>query len=255
MKSQAQWTLLCYGISSEVTGLLYHSTTDLSRTQATQLLDDVLLPKAEWGERLALDRPTATDDDSGYGEFPLQSLDVLLDEAIVDEGEDEAVYNVVDLGSGCGRLALYMALSRPNWHVHGIERELSLHRRAEEAAELAVTKGYLTINQPGSKQGKKTFGQLSLHLGEAAELRTLLEKADLIFCYSTAFRSERFSPEVGAMILASEWQLLLSSCKQNCVCITTEKALDPCDWDIESRHTVPNPEVLESTGFIHVKRQ
>ena len=48
----------------------------------------------------------------------------------------------------------------------------------------------------------------------------------MIFCYSTAFKGGRFSETAGAMLLDGEWNDLLTVCKSDCLCITTDKALD-----------------------------
>jgi hypothetical protein len=339
-----------------------------SRSEAADLMDTVLLRSDDKGERMQLTSTLSTTtttrngDESAsasasaavaagmavagndprlfdtYGEFPLTSLDILLDRALElwattttttttlpTVSEDAASpapqsaaqqrRTVIDLGSGCGRLALYVALSRslslganngsgggsvgvngyPNtaWNVHGIEQSTALHQEALRAADLAVDLGHLekhlspakslceatatildtnaetTSTMPNSLNSDRKHldspdetCRLELHLGSAADYISLLQQADIIFCYSTAFASSGFSPDASALILGREWNDWLvaavghraggSSSHRPCLVITTDKALDPrFGWKILDRITVPNPEVWESTGYIH----
>jgi hypothetical protein len=312
----------------------------LSRDEARNLLDNEILRNVDKGRRLQLqdqdsDYPAivagtviAGNDPrlfETYGEFPLSSLDVLLDRAIElwaksNDYSDTTMmeapspnlsttittraltkpkkcFTVVDLGSGCGRLALYMALTRggdsgsggsssssssssagSEWHVHGIEIAPSFHQEGLRAVQQAVDLGYLRSSSPLKDEMSATStsfsveddastiaaspstslqsplsSRLSLHLGPAADFAELLQSADIVFCYSTAFESSHFSESAAALILAREWSdLLRRNCKQKpCICITTDKALDPrLGWKILDRINVPNPEVFESTGYI-----
>jgi hypothetical protein len=116
----------------------------MSRTEATQMLNTFVLPTTDKGTRIQLSSswnrnsqlstmvetknnthpvPMAGNDPilyDTYGEFPLHSLDILLDrvEELRSSSIDSQLLQgpprrtkVVDLGSGCGRLALYMALT------------------------------------------------------------------------------------------------------------------------------------------------
>jgi hypothetical protein len=319
-----------------------------SRSEAAHLIDTVLLRSDYRGQRLQLTSTLSTTtthngDESAsvsatvvagmavagndprlfdtYGEFPLTSLDILLDRALElwtttmttvptvseDAGLQSAAQQrctVIDLGSGCGRLALYLALSRscsrddngdssngggdPNttWNVHGIEQSTALHQEALRAADLASDLGHfqkhlsaarsrydatatiLDAYTPemsiSSNNNKLLYTRdetcLELHLGSAADSISLLQQADIIFCYSTAFASSGFSPDASALILGQEWNdWLVAAAADNrsrsnrpCLVITTDKALDPrFGWKILDRITVPNPEVWESTGYIH----
>ena len=251
----------------------------LSRTEAAQILDAHILPTAQKGARLRLGGYQAGVAVAGndpalfetYGEFPLSSLDILLDRAeellataTTKTTDNKSRKTVVDLGAGCGRLALYMALSRTSWDVHGIEIASVFHQEAVNAVERAVAQGCLLhCSHPSGDDAPSVIdsdddsqstanSRLSLHLGAAGEFPKLLQSADLIFCYSTAFESSGFSEQATAMILGREWnELLTSTCQSSSLCITTEKALDPVfGWRILDRIDVPNPEVFESTGYI-----
>lgn len=246
-----------------------------------QILDAHILPATQKGARLQLGGCQAGVAVAGnnpalfetYGEFPLSSLDILLDRAeellatatTTTPSDNKSRKTVVDLGSGCGRLALYMALSRTSWDVHGIEIAPVFHQEALNAVERAVAQGCLRhISDPSGDDTSSvmdsdddsshhsTTSRLSLHLGAAGDFPKLLQSADLIFCYSTAFESSGFSEQATAMILGREWnELLTSNCQSSSLCITTEKALDPVfGWRILDRIDVPNPEVFESTGYI-----
>lgn len=244
---------------------LYRSASCLPRAAAAELLDASLLPAVEKGVRLQLcDGPVPGQVVAGsdpvlfetYGEFPLSSLDTLLDRAeeLLPTSDRDGPLSVVDLGSGCGRLALYLALSRPSWDVHGIEISPALHRAAVEAAERGAAQGCLIGYDGSSTLGVPRSSRLTLHHGPAADFSELLQSADIIFCYSTAFESCGFSEQATAMVLGRDWnELLTSNVRLNRLCITTDKALDPSyGWRILDRIDVPNPEVFESTGFIQL---
>jgi hypothetical protein len=241
------WSLL---LPSIVTGLCSLER----RNNAAINLQEHILPAGEYARRTGLGRQAQgvmADDDLAipgqderlfqtYGEFPLDSLDTLLDRALQhrQQQDENRPLTVIDLGSGCGRLVLYMALTRPTWNVHGIELSSILHREALEAHERAIAGGWL-----------QTANSLEFHCGAASQFPDLLRQADLIFCYSTAFESSGFSPETGTMVLGPEWNELLTVNRKGII-ITTDKSLDS-RWRIIDRLDVPNPEVFESTGFIH----
>jgi len=247
----------------------------LSRQDAAALLDNALLPKREYGRRAELGRDAQNVSDgqllSGfdpvlaltYGEFPLASVDSLLDCASKycnNNGDDgERHLNVVDLGSGCGRVCLYLALSRRNWSVTGIEISDSLHRESAAALARARDDARLEIGgdtEGGTDDGGSSCSALAFLHGPADAFRdsAALRDADLIFCYSTAWRTSHFSQQIGAMILDDYWNQLLSSpsCKEGCVVVTTDRALDPSrGWILLDKLDVDNPEVGgSSTGYV-----
>jgi len=249
-------------------------------------MDDLVLPATERGRRitlgtLQLEGVLDSQDPvlfETYGEFPLSSLDVLLDRAqeLLDEQDDDEKdprsspetdktrrrrRTIVDVGSGCGRLALYMALSRPSWDVYGVEISPVFHQEAVRAVNRAVNHGCLQMmsvdpepdsNNKTSEEPAASTSRLTLHCGPAQAFPDLLQQADLIFCYSTAFASAGFSQASAVMLLGQEWTTLFANnARAASLCITTDKALDPAaGWMILDRIDVPNPEVFESTGYI-----
>jgi hypothetical protein len=246
----------------------------LSREQAVQVLDRDILPATEYGTRIKYGREAqgivagqavSSDDPvlaKTYGEFPLESLDILIDAAItyLPQTNGKPV-QFVDVGSGCGRLCLYTALTRGDtasssktWKVHGIEIYDILHHEATRARDAGFEKGWLQEAQ-GDDDNTAVANSLSLHLGPAEDFsNSILKDADLIFAYSTTWANSGFSPDISAMILSDEWnRLFADSCKPRCVVITTDRALDPkFGWKLLERLDVANPEVMESTGFIQI---
>jgi len=238
----------------------------LSREEASKLLDDSLLPKAEYGNRHTLSRDAQGVPEGRlilgsdpvlaltYGEFPHASLDELLDFACRHlPSKNEKYLNVVDLGSGYGRLCLYMALTRRNWRVTGIEISDILHREATATMQKCEKEGWLVPHGEATlQQYDDRSSALSLLQGPAEAHRDVLCQADLIFAYSTAFDASGFSEVTGTMILSEEWnQLLSATCQEGCVVVTTDRALDPffC-WKRLGRLDVDNPEVGGSVGYI-----
>lgn len=237
------------------------SVTPRSRDEGKTIMDDTLMPKKQYSNRIGLGRDaqgigggSALDPNDPrlsmtYAEFPLDSLDELVDVGMKHLQKDQV--NFVDIGSGCGRIALYLAMTRQNWDVHGIEISKLLHEQATEYLEKAMEQNFF------SDSTSVESGSLALHLGPAAEFYHLLGQADCIFAYSTAFSAKSFSPELGALLLDPEWSNLLSeSCKTGCVAITTDRALDPAyGWELVDRLDVENQEVFGSTGYIHILRR
>lgn len=236
-------------------------------------MDGLVLPATDRGRRIGLGTEAqrlregvaiASKDPvlfETYGEFPLPSLDLLLDraEALLEAPASSERRTIVDVGSGCGRLALYMALSRRSWDVYGIEISPVFHNEAIKAVDRAIGQGCLlrmTTDEPGDEKPEgsscSSSSRLTLRCGPAQDHPELLQRADLIFCYSTAFESAGFSEESAAMLLGHDWTALLAgNTRPECLCITTDKALDPAaGWTILDRMDVPNPEVFESTGYI-----
>jgi hypothetical protein len=260
--------------SSSSTVSAFSSATQhhqLSRVEAQSSLDDKLMPKKYYGNRIGLGRDaqgidggTALKPDDPrlsmtYAEFPLSSFDILVDLGLkyLPSSQDRpGITTFVDIGSGCGRLILYLAMSRfspsddAGWNIHGIEISNLLHGEAIQYLEEAVKQNIFSFEEGGSNS-------LSLHLGAAEDSSHLFGRADCIFAYSTAFSAKSFSPELGALLLDPEWSSLLSeSCKPGCVAITTDRALDPaCGWELVDRLDVENQEVFGSTGYIHILRQ
>jgi hypothetical protein len=283
----------------------------MNREIARSLLNgDEFLPPGKYGERIVLGRiahgmdnnhqnnndnsPILPDDPrltKTYVEFPLESLDVLLDAACQYLGKDSSCMQrpyvtMVDIGSGLGRIVLYVSLTRGRgeggeeeeeeeggggemaekdhkkgpqpyshillpWHVHGIEIAPMLHNGAMEFVQKGIDNG---LWNPSHPDDTNTSSLCSFHLGPAEDFSaTILGNVDILFAYSTAFPAKRFSPEVGALILDPEWSEFLGRvCRPGCVAITTDRALDPLyGWECVDRIEVENRQVFGSTGYIH----
>jgi hypothetical protein len=245
------------------------TTHPLDRTNAQSLVDE-LLPSQQYSDRIRLGRQ-AHDISSGaaisavdprlaltYAEFPLPSFDTLLDAALEryqNYNDNKGTIQFVDIGSGLGRIVLYTSLSRGSieypWHIDGIEIASSLHEMALSLAQEGIQRGIFVACTPTPALGRTSA---TLHLGSAQQYFSVLANADIVFAYSTAFAAKKFSPDVGALVLDAEWSEWLSkTCRQGCIAITTDRALDPrCGWKLLQRINVDNPEVFGSTGYIHV---
>lgn len=209
-----------------------------------------------------------------YGEFPLDSFDILVDRALdfVDagEGEDDGdAITMVDLGSGCGRICFYAALSRgreresaASWDVHGVEIGTKLHSLAVKSLQRGIDEGLwcqstedIDEDEEGDNASSGSSCQISFHNGNAlpvqdpyftrttgsqeqqqrtdVEIQSLLSRTDLIFAYSTVWETDSlnpFNPDLQAMVLSSKWSSTLAeSCKSGCVAVTTDRALNPDD--------------------------
>lgn len=289
-----------------------------SREVVQAYMDEKIMPKELYSERIGVGRDAhgignnsdGCDDDGNdddeeellvinandprlertYAEFPLPSLDQLIDLSFKyfktlskdDDGDDsDEDFTFVDIGSGCGRILLYLALSRKgipmtttgeigsdninkkNWSIHGIEVSDKLHGQAiqylervleDMSLEQLTTKDTSTNENSNNNNNNNDYNSVSFHLGPVKDYTQILGEADMIFAYSTAFNAKSFVPEISALVLDAEWSCLLSqSCKNGCVAITTDRALDPkYGWKLVNRLDVENPEVFGSTGYIHV---
>lgn len=244
----------------------------LDREQGQTLMDTQILPANDYGSRIEVGRDAqglkaasgvaVSPNDPRmfltYGEFPLPSLDELLDLALPYVSTATQGIRMVDVGSGCGRLALYAALTRgtpqQTWTVHGIEISPVLHHEAVQALSKAMNGGFVQDYQPNNSCPSSA---ILLHAGPAEDWKEVLQECNLVFAYSTAWPTSGFSQKWGAMIIGQEWSgLLASSCPNGCVAITTDRALDPQHgWDLVERFDVNNREVMGSTGYVHVLRR
>lgn len=244
-----------------------------SREEAQSIIDEVLMPKEDYGERIGWGRdaqglggensgplqPTDPRLSMTYAEFPLTSMDELIDlglQYLPQRKKDAERISMVDLGSGCGRLVIYSAMTRgsdgggQSWDIQGIEIADLLHEKAlgymNEGAHARI------LSTESSSDGPSNT--LSVNLGPAEKHLSLLHNADIVFAYSTAFPAKKFSPELGALILDPEWSDLLSkACSRGCVAITTDRALDPFyGWELADRLDVENREVFGTTGYVQV---
>ncbi|KAL9184770.1 hypothetical protein ACHAXT_012740 [Thalassiosira profunda] len=212
-----------------------------------------------------------------YGEFPFESFDLLVDPAMefLPQKSGDRSRTMVDLGSGCGRLVFYAALTRgesDQWDVYGVEIGTQLHSLAVNSLQRGIERGWFeSTTTANSGEGSR----IGFHNGNAlltedpyynqspssdathANIRSLLSQTDLLFAYSTVWEtnpSRPFDPELGAMVLSPKWSKAFSElCPEGCVAITTDRALDPQDgWRLVDRMDVENPSVWGSTGFVSV---
>jgi SAM-dependent methyltransferase len=240
--------------------------TRFSREDGLSFVDTFLLPSEEYGGRISAAKDAhgfdttkliVADDPRlcfSYGEFPTHSTDELVDLALTYMPELKGQINMLDLGSGSGRLAFYFALTRGTqnhpWSVHGLEICHVLTDIASRAVSIGFNKNSFAEHDE-SNSGQNT---LALHLGPAEQLTDVIGRAHLIFSYCSTFKTDGFSQEVGAMILDQQWsKFLASSCRKGCVIVTTDRALDPRHgWKMLDRRDVDNREVMGSTGYIQV---
>lgn len=245
-----------------------------SREEGLSIVDSSLFCLEDYGNRIRYGREaqglepslvvTANDPRMfrTYGEFPAHSTDELVDLALphvinAQNNADGKPIEMLDLGSGCGRLVFYFALTRGTlqkpWSLHGIEISDILHEVALGAMGNAFNEKLFVERTEPHHNGQNC---VSLHLGAAEDMVEVFGKVQLIFSYSTVFKTNGFSQELCAMILDREWsELLANSCQKGCVVITTDRALDPRHgWELLDRLDVDNREVAGSTGFVQVLR-
>lgn len=244
---------------------------NFSREKARDIIDTQLMPRKEYSERIGWGRdaqglggeskalnPSDPRLSMTYAEFPLESFDRLIDlglQYLPQSPENYERLSLVDIGSGCGRLVFYSAMTRKlqdqQWDVQGIEIATLLHERAYEYVHEGVRNALFSFHS-----SVRPCNTLSLNLGTVEDHSSILQTAHLVFAYSTAFPAKHFSPDLGALILDPEWSCLLSqSCSVGCVAITTDRALDPAyNWELVDRLDVENPEVFGTTGYIHILR-
>jgi hypothetical protein len=245
------------------------TTRSFDRAVAQSFVED-LLPSQQYSDRVRLGHQahnissgTALSADDPrlaltYAEFPLPSFDILLDAALelyqtYDDYKNTIQF--VDVGSGVGRVVLYTALTRGSteyaWHIHGIEVAALLHKKASSLVQEGIERGVFVASTSTDAMSSTS---LSLQLGSAQDCSSVFTNIDIVFAYSTAFAATIFSPDVGALILDAEWSEWLSNnCRQGCIAITTDRALDPTyGWKLLKRINVDNPKVFGSTGYIHV---
>lgn len=218
--------------------------------------------------------PITSDDPRGeytYDEFPLDSFDLLVDRALDFVVEEDCCQsmNMVDLGSGCGRIVFYAALSRGLSEfksVHGVEIGTQLHTLAVNSLKRGVEHGWFeeeescpTSSDDDNEERTNNNSRIAFHNGNALlvddpyypknthgasssqeadtttedNIQSILSNTNLLFAYSTVYETNKaqpFNPELQAMILSPKWsQTLASVCSEGCVAITTDRALNPKD--------------------------
>jgi hypothetical protein len=240
----------------------------LPREDALHLLDHTLLPIDQYGYRVKASKDAQGFDplelivgsdprlSFSYGEFPIHSTDALIDLALNYIPTFKSRVEMLDLGSGCGRLVCYFALTRGSisqpWSVCGLEISEILSLEAVRAATTGVKTNIFDLNS----HKIEGYNNLSLYLGAAEDLKSIISRANIIFSYCSTFQTDRFSLELGAMILDRQWSEMLSKvCRNGCIVITTDRALDPTyGWELVDRLEVDNREVMGSTGYIQILR-
>jgi len=254
-------------------------TLTLTRTEAADVMNTLLMPTSEYDDRervgglaqfgtdVDVEQVISANDPRTsltYAEFPLHSFDQLVDCALSHASSSSSLLSssssssppcLLDLGSGCARLVLYAALSRPGCIVHGIEISELLHGKAMEALQRGMDHGYFLTDDSDSTT-TSTTSNIQLHCGPASDDSALLahvwEEAHVVFCYSTVWPAPDFSISLQAMVLGPEWSHLLATvCRPGCIVITTDRVLNPLDgWVLLDRMDVDNPQLWGSTGYI-----
>ena len=232
----------CCSITAEISQF---GTTN--RDEVRQFLDTVVYPTSDYGRRSQLNQqdvlqPKSMSQSSSlswsandpqlsytYGEFPWSSLDAILDaleeqEPIIQQPQQRRRLHFCDVGSGCGRLCLYLAMTRPHWHVWGMEASQALHDeaiqaiyRAQRAApwirilpnqdqDTDETKQINKQQQQHDDQQSSPCSRLTLQCGTLQQVAAeWLPQCDFVFCYATALASPGFCPSVAGMALPTDW--------------------------------------------------
>lgn len=247
----------------------------LSREDGQRTIDETIMPSREYDNRMIYGRDaqdleastiiTANDPRMffTYGEFPMSSLDELVDLALTHAPattKGKKQISMIDLGSGCGRLVLYSALTRGledsvSWTIHGVEISDVLHDESLRASLTGLDSGcFQLVDSPSTTTDESEGNQFVLHRGPADEFNSLFEQAEIVFAYSTVFETAGFSEELGAIVLSRQWNEMLSeSCSRGTVVITTDRCLDPAyGWKLVDRLDVDNREVMGSIGYIQI---
>lgn len=276
--------------AKRTTSIKYLRTKTFTQNEAVNIIDSILFPIDQYKKRLKIARDAqfstglGVDKDSDesssfnnnvmsasdprlsftYDEFPVQSMDQLLELAIEEykkshSGQKPKV--LVDLGSGCGRLVLHAAICEEKNslgnnlmfdHIHGIEISEALHEIGVSALDIGMKQGYFAKYNQDDGTENEGAPSVSLHLGDANDLSNILHQADIVFTYSTVFDTKCFDERLGAMILSDKWSNMLSNvCQNGCIVVTTDRALDPQHgWELQCSLDVENPKLFGTTGYI-----
>jgi len=254
------------------------------------MITDILCPPNEERDRSTAgmeaygdgqDRAITNDDprtEYTFDEFPMDSFDILVDRALHfvrddDDGDGEC-RTMVDLGSGCGRLCFYAALTRGGicenktrrWNVHGVEIGSKLHSLAVNSLERGINNGWFEEHDSNTESSSliaflngnalttdDPYFKTDAHINN--NIQSLLSETSILFCYSTVWEAETdFNPEISAMLLHEKWsKSLANACSNGCVAVTTDRSLNPIHgWKLIDRLEVENPSVWGSTGYISI---
>ncbi len=191
-----------FNLKAQYNSVHFERVKTFPRSKAADIIDATLFPQNEYTQRLKIARDvqfksddsdnnnnsnpssSSTDDrimtasdprlSFTYDEFPVQSMDRLLDLAVEEykefhggtrRSEQQQPSVLVDLGSGCGRLVLHAALCNKGTastsstgndngdfdcgdlnfqHIHGIEISRELHEIGQRALEIGAREGFFT---------------------------------------------------------------------------------------------------------------
>mmetsp|Transcript_4502 Transcript_4502/g.6887 ORF Transcript_4502/g.6887 Transcript_4502/m.6887 type:complete len:320 (-) Transcript_4502:364-1323(-) len=265
---------------------LANKDNTIDRPNAQQIVNTILCPPNEERSRnnagmeaFGQDRHSKviTNDDPRneytYGEFPFDSFDLLIDIAASYMDETRTTRNkMIDVGSGCGRLALYAGLTRSDWDVTGIEIGHQLHSLAVGSLQRGIDENLFQPIISIDDTASADEAQISFYNGNVLPgidpyfqntqadndtVQSIMSQANLLFAYSTVWETDSaqsFNPELGAMVLSSKWsQTLASTCQNGVVAVTTDRVLNPeHGWKLLDRMDVDNPSVWGSVGYISV---
>lgn len=214
----------------------------------------LIYPDAELGYRVELGRraqglvpgsvlrPTDPEQDRTYGEFDLHGMASILD--VAARGLEEPI-SFCDVGSGMGRLALFVALKFPEWRVRGLEISALLHGEAIARAQRAENISLVASNR------------LAFECRDFLASPPTLSDVNCLFLYSTVFPCA-YSPAHPYPILDESWTksitaVLHSSRRQLHRVITIDRALDPAAGYkiVDILPGIPNRETAGSVAYIH----
>eukprot|EP00633_Aureoumbra_lagunensis_P010498 CAMPEP_0197326972 /NCGR_PEP_ID=MMETSP0892-20130614/2266_1 /TAXON_ID=44058 ORGANISM="Aureoumbra lagunensis, Strain CCMP1510" /NCGR_SAMPLE_ID=MMETSP0892 /ASSEMBLY_ACC=CAM_ASM_000538 /LENGTH=258 /DNA_ID=CAMNT_0042821425 /DNA_START=180 /DNA_END=956 /DNA_ORIENTATION=+ len=191
-------------------------------------------------------RPDAPGQELTYGEFEIESLEECLSAAT--HGLKENNVDLLDIGSGTGRLVMCAALLFPEWSCcRGVEISPALYADADARRIRAENQGLL--------------GPGHVHFACAnvlTDMKLEFPHTNLFFIYATAFPAPRFNEQLRAPILNDEWTRAIrrivstSKCKHIRIA-TTDRALDPhAGFDLVNvLPNVKNRETFGSALYIH----
>lgn len=252
----SRWTSLLLQIVASVNALRVCRFTESPAPKYDKAMDSLKLiyPDAELGYRVELGRraqglvpgsvlrPTDPEQDRTYGEFDLHGVASILD--IASRGLEEPV-SFCDVGSGMGRLALFVALKFPKWRVRGLEISALLHGEAIVRAQRAENTSLVAHNR------------LVFECRDFLASPPTLGDVNCLFLYSTVFPCV-YSPEHPYPILDESWTTSVtaavqSSRRQVCKVITIDRALDPAAGFhiVNILPGIPNRETAGSVAYIH----
>eukprot|EP00590_Aulacoseira_subarctica_P010005 CAMPEP_0172420714 /NCGR_PEP_ID=MMETSP1064-20121228/7066_1 /TAXON_ID=202472 /ORGANISM="Aulacoseira subarctica , Strain CCAP 1002/5" /LENGTH=255 /DNA_ID=CAMNT_0013160799 /DNA_START=162 /DNA_END=929 /DNA_ORIENTATION=- len=176
--------------------------------------------------------------DFTYGEFPLDFFESLLTLAVAScpSCPDGVRSNaeLIDLGSGSGRLVMTAASSSNRWRkVRGIEILPSLHELALNKLRDASTMGFLST-------------EVQFENCDWSSHDLNLSTADVVFSYTTALRSS-------GSVLSALTEAIRLKLKPGCVVVTTDYELGHGFTLVASADGRNEGAGGECTGYVFIK--